>query len=367
MGPANLSGETGVVYEDHHDKMIDLLQGASWAPDGKKFAFAMTPWSDIYTFTLGQSDSVNLTKTDKYFEMDPAWSPNGKLIAFVSDRRQVKGTFTSDLYSMRPDGSGIKLLVECAGECHHPEWSPDGKQIVFQMDKDLYLVPAGGGKPKPLVQGGGVNQFPAWSPDGEKIAFIRSVAYDSPSFIYFVRPDGSELTAITGKLSGPRQLSWSPDGKYLAFENFPPKGISGNISIQILELSTGVRTDWHFGYTPAWRPFDPAKIPYAAPAVVPTASGSGSDCSAGWSRLQVGGQAVVAGSPGDTPNRVREKPDTSSRQIGSIKPGTVLSLLEGPICANGLVFWKFTSPEIPGGFGWTAEGDGEEYWLNPYP
>jgi hypothetical protein len=316
---------------------------------------------------LGQTDSVNLTKTEKYFEMDPAWSPNGKTIAFVSDRRKVEGTFTLDLYTMRADGSGIKLLRECNGECHHPEWSPDGKQIVYQMGKDLFLIPAGGGKPEPLVQGGGVNQFPAWSPDGEWIAFIRSVTYDSPTFIYLIRPDGTDLQAITGKFSGPRQLSWSSDSKYLAFENFPPKGISANIGIQILELSTSVLTDWYFGYTPSWRPFDPAKIPSSEPTSVPAASGSGTDCTEGWTRLQAGGQAVVAGSPGDTPNRVREKPDTNSRQIGSIKPRTALGLLEGPVCANGLVFWKVTSPEIPGGSGWTAEGDGKDYWLNPLP
>lgn len=43
-----------------------------------------------------------------------------------------------------------------------------------------------------------------------------------------------------------------------------------------------------------------------------------------------------------------------------------IEILEGPICADGLVFWKIESESIPGGIGWTAEGDGKEYYLEPY-
>jgi hypothetical protein len=41
-------------------------------------------------------------------------------------------------------------------------------------------------------------------------------------------------------------------------------------------------------------------------------------------------------------------------------------VLEGPICADGLIFWKVENELIPGGAGWTAEGNGKEYWLEPY-
>lgn len=356
--PADRSRQAKEAYVNHHDVMIDLMQGISWSPDGSSFAFAMTPWSDIYTYKLGSSDSVNLTKTTAYFEEYPAWSPNGKLIAFISDRRQVKGKYTSDLYTMRADGSKMSLLVECPGSCRHPEWAPDGKSLVYQMDKDLYIVELNDPKPVRLTQGG-VNQYPAWSPDGQWIAFVRSVTADPPAFIYLARPDGTDLHALTGERLGPRQLSWSSDGKFIAFENFPPEGVNEWIGIRLLNVESGEILNVAAGvYTPSWRPFKPQ--PQAQPTAAVLV-----DCSDGWTRLKVGERARVSGKAGDTPNRVRSEPTTGGKQIGLLQPGEVFLLLEGPVCADGLIFWKIESDAIPGGWGWTAEGDGSQYWLEP--
>jgi hypothetical protein len=44
----------------------------------------------------------------------------------------------------------------------------------------------------------------------------------------------------------------------------------------------------------------------------------------------------------------------------------VVKVIKGPICADGLIFWKLENDSIPSGVGWTAEGDGQEYWLEPY-
>ena len=88
-------------------------------------------------------------------------------------------------------------------------------------------------------------------------------------------------------------------------------------------------------------------------------------CADEWSRLRPGIQAVVAGSPDDPPNRVRSEASTSAEIIAQIYPDHMVRVLEGPVCADGLVFWKVKSESIPGGMGWTAEGDGKEYWLEP--
>lgn len=90
------------------------------------------------------------------------------------------------------------------------------------------------------------------------------------------------------------------------------------------------------------------------------------DCPSSWSRLEAGKQARVTGAPTDPPNRVRSEPLKADNAIGYVTPGAILDILEGPICADNIVFWLVISDTIPGGSGWTAEGDGVEYWLEPY-
>ena len=63
---------------------------------------------------------------------------------------------------------------------------------------------------------------------------------------------------------------------------------------------------------------------------------------------------------------VRSGPSKADETIAQIYPGTIVKVIEGPVCADGLVFWKVESKGIPGGVGWTAEGDGKEYYLIPY-
>jgi len=89
-------------------------------------------------------------------------------------------------------------------------------------------------------------------------------------------------------------------------------------------------------------------------------------CASDWTQLYPGAFTVVAGGPGDPPNRVRSAPITGASIITQIDPGEIVLVLEGPTCANNLVFWKVRSDVIPGGLGWTAEGDGAEYYLVPY-
>lgn len=88
-------------------------------------------------------------------------------------------------------------------------------------------------------------------------------------------------------------------------------------------------------------------------------------CAANWTRLYPGLFAVVAGELGDPSNRVRSAPSTDASVIARIYPGEFVLVLEGPTCANNLVFWKIKSAAT-GSVGWTAEGDGAEYYLAPY-
>lgn len=85
------------------------------------------------------------------------------------------------------------------------------------------------------------------------------------------------------------------------------------------------------------------------------------DCTQGWTRLEIGLSAKVV-----TSLRLRSEPSLGDNIIGQLYPGTPLTVLEGPVCAGNLVFWKVEDKSVPGQVGWMAEGDGQEYWLEPY-
>lgn len=87
-------------------------------------------------------------------------------------------------------------------------------------------------------------------------------------------------------------------------------------------------------------------------------------CGEGYTRLLPGIYGRVT--PGSLPNRLRQGPSTSEEVIGLLQPGTIVRIGEGPICSDGLVFWHVTSDTDSTIFGWTSEGDGVDYWLEPY-
>jgi len=83
------------------------------------------------------------------------------------------------------------------------------------------------------------------------------------------------------------------------------------------------------------------------------------------SRLRVGDRAFVSYDP-PLSNRVRADPGTQAEILGHIPPGEELSILGGPECADTRVWWRISSQRA-GLVGWTAEGDGIDYWLVPLP
>jgi uncharacterized protein YgiM (DUF1202 family) len=102
----------------------------------------------------------------------------------------------------------------------------------------------------------------------------------------------------------------------------------------------------------------------AAPVVVPGAPGNLDDPACQGvppARLTVGGQGRVT--PG-VPNKLRSAPSTSAEQTGNIPGGEVFSVVGGPQCADGYLWWQVT---YNGQTGWTASGTGAEYWVEPYP
>jgi hypothetical protein len=85
-----------------------------------------------------------------------------------------------------------------------------------------------------------------------------------------------------------------------------------------------------------------------------------------YTRLQKGMQVVVSEEL-DAPNRVRSEPKKGENITAQIYPGTTVKVIDGPVCADGIVWWKVELSSIPDGSGWTAEGDDPTFFLVPAP
>jgi Tol biopolymer transport system component len=160
---------------------------------------------------------------------EPAWSPNGKQIAFVSGLQGFPRLHETLSVSVEDSDSGrVRRLTWC-GICGRPfggglGWSPDGSWIVFSRNSGargaqaLWLVDTAGGKLRRLTDCRAefcVDVSPAWSPDGQRIVFSRFA--DAGSALYTVRPDGSQLTRITNSATA-ADPQWSPDGRKIAYD-----------------------------------------------------------------------------------------------------------------------------------------------------
>jgi Tol biopolymer transport system component len=148
---------------------------------------------------------------------DPALSPDGKLVAYASDRA---GGDNLDIWVQQIDGSAPLQLTSDPANEYDPSFSPDGSKIVFRSDRDgggIYTIPALGGDARLIAKSG---HNPSFSPDGSRIAFVKGLGGLSGMHRadLFVVPStgGTPQKLVPGEI-GAASPVWSPDGKFILF------------------------------------------------------------------------------------------------------------------------------------------------------
>jgi Tol biopolymer transport system component len=189
--------------------------------------------------------------THSGLDFHPALSPQGDAIAFVSDR-----TGSLEIYVRALDGTATEMpLTGDGGENVQPAWSPDGKFLAYHAYKrgGIWIIPSRGGTPKQIVPEG---SKPAWSHDGKRIAYQsdehadaapRGYAAQNGSTIWMVDADGAnptELTHLGSPAGGHAAPVWSADGRYVCFSVFDA---GRNNGVWLLKRETGAMTLLHHG------------------------------------------------------------------------------------------------------------------------
>ena len=235
---------TRLTYDEAFDSF------PAWSPDGRRIAFDSDRDgnSEVYVMNADGSGVTRLTYNDA-FDVFPAWSPDGRRIAFDSDR---DGNL--EIYVMNADGTGVtRLTYNNAGD-GFPDWSPDGRRIAFGTGRDgnpaIYVMDASG--VTRLTQNDALDVAPAWSPDGRRIAFASE--RDGNLEIYVMNADGSGVIRLT--YNGARDLApdWSPDGRRIAFHS----NREGNWEIYAMNADGSGLTRLTYNvardFSPAWSP-----------------------------------------------------------------------------------------------------------------
>jgi Tol biopolymer transport system component/DNA-binding winged helix-turn-helix (wHTH) protein len=174
---------------------------------------AATWWMASRAVTRPRSREHKLTRVTfgPGFDTDPTWSPDGRFIAYSSNR-----SGNLDLWVQALDGGEPRQLTHSPAADAEPTWATDGSDlIVFRSERDgggLFAVPAHGGPERRLTSFG---TRPSWAPDGSGILFEAIVGLNRPPQFFIVRPDGGQprqvLKAFTDETSGIQSWSWHPD------------------------------------------------------------------------------------------------------------------------------------------------------------
>lgn len=239
---------------------LAILASASAHPlDGWEFLITSTRTgdTDIFAINAVTADARNLTHRAESEERYPCWSPDGKKVAFTSDRDGTANLYVMDsdggnvrkltglhapavaympswsgdeivfglhaeqpqMAMIHPDGSDLKIL----GIGHDPCISPDGSMIAYTGETpggvSVFTMNADGSGKRQIVPEanpwGAI--FPCWAPDGKRIAYAFKTGESLE--IFSCNADGSDIRQVTklGGISTPP--AWSPDGAWISFRH----------------------------------------------------------------------------------------------------------------------------------------------------
>jgi TolB protein len=174
--------------------------------------------TEVYTARADGSGVRRLTN-NRIPDFDPSWSPDGREIVF---RRHLGEN--AEIFSMRSDGSGVRNLTREPAVDWGPEWSPDGEWIAFNSGRDSsmdlhgFLVDPNGKHLRRLSDDVFI-EYPSWSPDGTRIAFMSQTWNGAGGNyeIFVMNADGSGVRQLTDVPGDDGWPAWSPDGTKIVF------------------------------------------------------------------------------------------------------------------------------------------------------
>ena len=263
VSPSHLSGFVQRVFSVRTDgsRLYQIPDGPSApgyfiqdfapdiSPDGSRIVYSTfrystgMPWNRVHSYEIATakpdgSDAKRLTRNE-YDDVAPVWSPDGRRIAFVSDR----DGYPQGMYTMNSDGSDVRRIAPGSGGSPTLIWSPDGRHIAFsQSDRGEWdtesngyigtvyfvaIVGSEGSGYRRVIESDSLISGLTWSPDGSRMAFFTT--QDKKNTLYIVGADGSNVqrVVITSIPESPQvnlsvdipvsKLAWSPDGRRLAF------------------------------------------------------------------------------------------------------------------------------------------------------
>jgi TolB protein len=233
----------------------------TWSADGARIAFQCG--EAICLVNLDSGEVSQLTDPLPAHDSGPAWSPNGKLIAFTRTSVEPGSEeFRVQLYVMRPDGTGATSIANVLGHTE-PAWSPDGRKIAFagRVDEhdrswEILVMNADGTGLTQLTYDDAIDGDPAWSPDGTRIVFSRRVG-DGDSDIYVMNADGSGMTRLTSDPADEFAPVWQPLPVETTFGPTPSQSPTPTMSAAVsdaipIESSPGYVSAVTYGFGSVW-------------------------------------------------------------------------------------------------------------------
>jgi len=241
-------------------------EGFHISPDGQKVAFGWNKTGQWHVYLIGVrgGEPTQLTAGTESC-ISPRFSPDGRKLAYLQDYR---GDEKFDIFILDLDSGRAENITPNTDEAILPSirWSPDGRRIAFASNRggkySVYTMPSSGGDASQLYQHEYADSDPRWSPDG-KLVMFASMTRGQDQGVFIVPANGGDVVQV-GDANGPLDASmpgWSPDSRRIAFAS-TAHGMCDIGIYDLVEQQVQWLTDSSYEcYSPVWCP-DGSMIAY---------------------------------------------------------------------------------------------------------
>jgi len=247
---ADADGEGGQVALNSAEPIIS----PAWSPDGKQLAYVSFESQKAVVYT--QDTATGARRAIANFRGSnsaPAWSPDGQTLAVTLSRDGG-----SQLYLIGREGGSPRRLTSSNAIDTEPAFSPDGRSIYFVSDRgggpQVYRIPTGGGNVERVTFGGSYNISPAISPDGRTLAYISRQGNAFKLYTLDLAGNGAQPQALTDS-SDDESPSFAPNGKLIIYASraqgrdvLMTTTLDGKIKARLVSTTADVRE-------PVWGPY----------------------------------------------------------------------------------------------------------------